>query len=130
MLYRCWGVGFETHVCVQADLEAIRGALLRQQGAYVNLTADEHTLHSVQPLLGSFFDALPAGPLSRPNWSGTLPGLNEAITVPTQVCTPAAPLGSALCEMLGDLFVWEGGVTASGGLPGVGANWVAGLIRR
>ncbi len=73
----------------QADLEAIRSALLQSRGALVNMTGDERTLQAVQPLIGSFLDALPAQSVTHEAaWAASLPRLNEAITVPTQVRAP------------------------------------------
>ena len=39
---------------MQADLEAIRSALLQRRGALVNLTADASTLSAVTPQVSSF----------------------------------------------------------------------------
>jgi len=50
------------------------------------MTADERTLQAVQPLVASFLDALPARSSPEAAWAASLPRLNEAITVPTQVC--------------------------------------------
>ena len=78
---------------VQADLEAIRGALLQRRGAFVNLTGDERTLQAAQPLVTGFLEAMPeaaAGPAA--DWGNALPRINEAITVPTQVRDAMASL--------------------------------------
>ena len=71
---------------VQADLESIRSNLLQRHGAYVNLTADERLLQAAQPLVNDFLQALPIQAAQDADWSATLPRINEAITVPTQVC--------------------------------------------
>ena len=77
----------------QADLEAIRSALLQSRGGLVNMTGDERTLQAVQPLIGSFLDALPAQSVTHEAaWAASLPRLNEAITVPTQVRAPVQVL--------------------------------------
>ena len=69
-------------------MEAIRSTLLQSRGALVNMTGDERTLHSVQPLVGSFLGALPTQSAHDAAWAASLPRLNEAITVPTQVRAP------------------------------------------
>ena len=71
---------------VQADLESIRSNLLQRHGAYVNMTADERLLQAAQPLVNDFLQALPVQAAQDAEWSSTLPRINEAITVPTQVC--------------------------------------------
>lgn len=73
---------------VQADLEAIRSALLNRNGAIVNLTGDAGTLSAAAPFVSEFFASLPDKGLvtSLPSpWQSTLPKANEAFTVPTQV---------------------------------------------
>lgn len=50
------------------------------------MTADERTLQAVQPMIGSFLDALPAHSATDAVWTASMPRRNEAITVPTQVC--------------------------------------------
>jgi Zn-dependent M16 (insulinase) family peptidase len=71
---------------VMADLDSIRKALLNSNGAIVNLTGDESTLARAQPHVEELLSSLPSGPsgLVMP-WSSTLPAVNEAFTVPTQV---------------------------------------------
>ena len=71
---------------VQADLESIRSNLLQRHGAYVNMTADERLLQAAQPLVNEFLQALPVQAAQDADWASTLPRINEAITVPTQVC--------------------------------------------
>ena len=71
---------------VQADLVRIRDTLLQRRGALVNLTADENTLSSVRPHLDAFLGSLPAESAAPVSWGQMLQPLNEAITVPTQVC--------------------------------------------
>ena len=71
---------------MQADLESIRSNLLQRHGAYVNLTGDERLLQAAQPLVNDFLQALPAQAGQDADWSSSLPRINEAITVPTQVC--------------------------------------------
>jgi len=70
---------------VQADLEAIRTALLQKRGAIVNMTGDEKALTAAAPHISNFLSALPAEAAARADWSGGLPSINEALTVPTQV---------------------------------------------
>ena len=70
---------------VQADLESIRSNLLQRHGAYVNLTGDERLLQAAQPLVSDFLQAMPAQAGQDADWSSSLPRINEAITVPTQV---------------------------------------------
>ena len=77
---------------LQADLESIRSNLLQRHGAYVNLTGDERLLQAAQPLVSDFLQALPAQAGQDADWSSTLPRINEAITVPTQVCLSGCPL--------------------------------------
>ena len=68
----------------QADLEAIRGALLQRRGALVNMTADGRALGAARPQVAAFLDALPAEGAADADWAGALPRRNEAICVPTQ----------------------------------------------
>ena len=68
----------------QADLEAIRGALLQRRGALVNLTADGGALAAAGPQVAAFLDALPGGGAADADWAAALPRRNEAICVPTQ----------------------------------------------
>ncbi|CAL5227379.1 g10329 [Coccomyxa viridis] len=70
---------------VKADLESIRSNLLQRHGAYVNLTGDERLLQAAQPLVSDFLQAMPAQAGQDADWSSSLPRINEAITVPTQV---------------------------------------------
>jgi hypothetical protein len=69
----------------QADLERIRGLLLQRNGALVNMTADARTMAAAQPAIDEFLASLPATSAAAANWSGSLPRVNEAFTVPTQV---------------------------------------------
>lgn len=70
---------------MQADLEAIRKVLLQRQGTVVNVTADEKALTAAEGSIHSFLDSLSGGSAQNADWSNSLPLLNEAITVPTQV---------------------------------------------
>ena len=70
---------------VKADLHRIRDTLLQREGALVNLTADTHTLSSVQPHLNEFLSSLPAQSAQPISWGQMLQPCTEAITVPTQV---------------------------------------------
>lgn len=79
---------------MQADLEAIRTALLQRRGALLNLTGDEATLEAARPHVAAFLDSLPAEAASPSDWAQRLPRLNEAITVPTQVPLPLPALCS------------------------------------
>lgn len=81
---------------VQADLKRIRDTLLQRQGAMVNMTADEATLTSLRPHLDSFLSSLPQHSAAPVSWGQTLQPLNEAITVPTQVCS--CPLWLVCCS--------------------------------
>lgn len=74
---------------VQADLEKIRGLLLQQKGAIVNVTADEKGLSIAEGHIRDFLQSLPESSAANADWSNSLPLLNEAITVPTQVCQSA-----------------------------------------
>ena len=80
---------------LQADLENIRKLLLQRNGAVVNVTADEKALTAVEGDLRGFLESLPETSAENADWSNSLPLLNEAITVPTQVC-PKAVTRSAL----------------------------------
>ena len=80
----------------QADLEAIRSALLQRRGALINMTGDEGTLQAAQPHVAAFLDALPAQAAGPSDWTQRLPRLNEAITVPTQVTGTSTPHVSML----------------------------------
>jgi len=70
---------------VQADLEAIRKALLARPGAVVNMTADGRTLSAAGKHVDAFLAALPGAAAPRAVWAGRAPRVNEALTVPTQV---------------------------------------------
>ena len=72
----------------QADLEAIRSALLQRRGALINLTGDEATLSAARPLVSDFLESLPAEAAGPADWNRRLDRLSEAICVPTQVCCP------------------------------------------
>lgn len=71
----------------QADLEAIRKVLLQRRGALINVTGDEKTLMAADPHITAFLDSLPAEAGADADWSNTIPAINEALTVPTQVCS-------------------------------------------
>lgn len=62
-----------------------RTALLQKRGAIVNMTGDEKALTAAAPHISNFLSALPAEAAARADWSGGLPSINEALTVPTQV---------------------------------------------
>lgn len=70
---------------VVADLEAIRSAVVSRSKSYVNMTADGATLEAVSPAVTDFLSSLPDKQLAAADWRGTLPAINEAICVPTQV---------------------------------------------
>ena len=58
-----------------------------RSGTLINLTADAKTLDLASPHIAEFLSALPDGKASitGSGWSGSLPRVNEALTVPTQV---------------------------------------------
>ena len=66
-------------------MRARRTALLQRRGAIVNLTGDDAALSAAAPHISGFLSALPAEAAARADWSGCLPAVNEALTVPTQV---------------------------------------------
>jgi Zn-dependent M16 (insulinase) family peptidase len=76
---------------VQADLEAIRAALLARQGAVLNLTGDEKTLSKAHARGADFLAALPAASgAASTSWASAAAAAavargNELLTVPTQV---------------------------------------------
>eukprot|EP00878_Enallax_costatus_P000486 GHUV01000578.1.p1 GENE.GHUV01000578.1~~GHUV01000578.1.p1 ORF type:complete len:1096 (+),score=414.34 GHUV01000578.1:291-3290(+) len=74
---------------VQADLESIRKHLLQRQGALINLTGDDRALSAAQAHVDDLLSRLPEaavmGPSSSSGWQGSLPRVNEALVVPTQV---------------------------------------------
>lgn len=78
---------------LQADLERIRQLLLQRRGAIVNVTADESGLAAAESGIQSFLQSLPESGAADADWSGRLPMVNEAITVPTQVCGTFNTLG-------------------------------------
>ncbi len=49
------------------------------------MTGDDKALSAAAPHISSFLSALPAEAAARADWSGCLPAINEALTVPTQV---------------------------------------------
>ncbi|EFN52070.1 hypothetical protein CHLNCDRAFT_139318 [Chlorella variabilis] len=70
---------------VQADLEAIRKALLQRQGVLLNMTADENTLRLATAHVDAFLDSLPSVSGTAAAWNVPLQRQNEALVVPTQV---------------------------------------------
>jgi Zn-dependent M16 (insulinase) family peptidase len=70
---------------VRAQLEEIRGALLSQEGAIINLTADEKTLAAAEGPVSDFLSALPEKGGPRHEWGSLFRAGNEALVVPTQV---------------------------------------------
>ena len=57
-----------------------------RSGTILNLTADARTLDLAAPHVAEFLSALPDGARAAAvKWSGSLPRINEALTVPTQV---------------------------------------------
>ncbi|KAL4419293.1 hypothetical protein ABPG77_008343 [Micractinium sp. CCAP 211/92] len=70
---------------VQADLEAIRKALLQRRGVLVNMTADETTLRLATAHVDAFLGSLPANSAGAASWQAELVRQNEALLVPTQV---------------------------------------------
>lgn len=83
----------------QADLEAIRSALLQRRGALVNLTADGRALAAAGPEVAAFLDALPAEGAADEVWTAALPRRNEAICVPTQARPATLPRHKFLCVL-------------------------------
>ncbi len=72
----------------QADLERIRSLLLQRSGAVINITADARTMSAADKAVQEFLASLPATSAPAATWSGSLPRVNEAFTVPTQVGQP------------------------------------------
>ena len=70
---------------VKADLEAIRTALLHNDGLLVNLTADEKTMTCAEASVEALLSAFPGKTATAAPWSSVFPMQNEALTVPTQV---------------------------------------------
>ncbi|CAD7700528.1 unnamed protein product [Ostreobium quekettii] len=101
---------------VQADLEAIRSALLTRNGAIINMTADEDTLGITRPYMSEFLDALPSDAKDKADWSVMLPRVNEAIVVPTQVNYVAKSINlykDAGYQLEGSSFVIEKSLSRS-----------------
>ena len=94
---------------VQADLEAIRLALVQQKGVLVNITGDERTLSSAQSAVAAFLSALPITSSSSGGWTSSLLAHgNEALLVPTQVnyvCKAANLYKDAGYELNGSSYV-------------------------
>lgn len=70
---------------VRGQLEEIRRSLLSQEGAILNLTADDKTLHAAERPVADFLAALPQQGGPRHEWTERLSAGNEALVVPTQV---------------------------------------------
>uniref|UniRef100_A0A061S1H5 Presequence protease 2 n=1 Tax=Tetraselmis sp. GSL018 TaxID=582737 RepID=A0A061S1H5_9CHLO len=115
---------------VVTDLEAIRSAVLSRSKAYVNMTADGSALDRAAPAVTSFLESLPDKRLEPADWDATLPLVNEAICVPTQVnyVGKAANLyedagyelsGSSyvINKLLGTTWIWDR-IRVSGGAYG------------
>lgn len=121
---------------VRADLEAIRSALLCRAGAIVNLTGDAASLSAASPHAAAFFASLPpTSPSPRLVWpapppGGSLPVVNELLTVPTAVNYVAKGVdlyatggytlhGSAYVanKLIGTSWLWDR-VRVSGGAYG------------
>ena len=76
---------------VRADMHRIKQLLLQRQGAYINMTGDETTLSHSAPHVDAFLQSLPETSAGPSSWSQTLASRNEAIVVPTQVCSHVHP---------------------------------------
>ena len=70
---------------VKADLEAIRAALLHNEGLLVNMTADEATMTAAEVHVEGLVSAFPGAQRAVTPWASAFEMANEAITVPTQV---------------------------------------------
>ncbi len=70
---------------VLADLEALREAVVRRDGAVVNLTMDEGMLSAHGGRFREFVDALPAGVQPLAAWSRPGAAEHEALIIPAQV---------------------------------------------
>ena len=70
---------------VQADLEAIRTALLRRGAMVANVTADGAMIDAFRPQLAAFLAGLPDGASAPMNWGYAPASLSEGLTFPGQV---------------------------------------------
>jgi Zn-dependent M16 (insulinase) family peptidase len=70
---------------VLADLEALRRAVVRRDGAVVNLTMDEAMIGAHGERFREFTAALPGGAAPREAWSMPEGGVHEALIIPAQV---------------------------------------------
>ena len=62
--------------------------LLQRRGALINVTGDATALSAAAPHISGFLSALPAEAGAASDWRSMLPRQNEALVVPTQVCSP------------------------------------------
>lgn len=70
---------------VHASLEAIRAALIRQDGMIVNATIDQTGWKAVQPRIEEFIQSFSPRPAPAPVWTLSAFPENEGLTLPTQV---------------------------------------------
>ena len=69
----------------QARIDAVKAALINRSGLILNVTLDAQRWASIQPLAEAFLAGLPAQTGVRPRPRYTLPRVNEAFTLPSQV---------------------------------------------
>jgi len=70
---------------VLADLEELRRAVVRRDGAVANLTMDEGMLSTHGDRVRGFVDGLPALALERADWGAPARPVSEALVIPAQV---------------------------------------------
>ncbi len=61
--------------------------LLQRRGALINVTGDATALSAAAPHISGFLSALPVEAGAPSDWRSMLPRQNEALVVPTQVCS-------------------------------------------
>ena len=70
---------------VQARVEAVKTAVINRSGLILNVTLDAQRWTSIQPLAEAFLASLPSQAGVRPRPRYTLPRVNEAFSLPSQV---------------------------------------------
>lgn len=70
---------------VQADLAAVRAALINRRGLVANLTLDAAGQQEVRPALAEFIAALPDTTVAPVDWRTAATGAGEGLTIPAQV---------------------------------------------
>jgi Zn-dependent M16 (insulinase) family peptidase len=89
-------------------LEAIRSAVLQQEGSLVNITGDERALATAKQAFSEFWASIPQTASQYFDWNQVLDRQNIALVVPTQVnyvCKGANLYSDAGYQLSGSSYV-------------------------